>query len=185
MRALRVGSSRGPTLRTARRGARSAWTRHATGLVGPSDVATRIIGRLSPCASAASPRSSLRTRSPKAWLRQRVPTLPLCDAAKYRDLREARKCRYLFGLRHFVCRKCGRLNRVRSEGSRAFPRHVERCRVETLLSPHLFVHVGIARRGRQEEEAAAGGGKPRAQQCAGAQWCRTPEQHLQPSLDVT
>jgi len=31
-RALRVGSGRGPTLRTAPRGARSGWMRHATGL---------------------------------------------------------------------------------------------------------------------------------------------------------
>jgi hypothetical protein len=32
VRALRVGSGRGPTLRTARRGATSAWMRRATGL---------------------------------------------------------------------------------------------------------------------------------------------------------
>jgi len=33
VRALRVGSGRGPTLRTAPRGARSGWMKHATGFI--------------------------------------------------------------------------------------------------------------------------------------------------------
>src|SRR5207237_3054378 len=35
MGALRVGSGRGPTVRTAPRGARSGWMKHATGFICP------------------------------------------------------------------------------------------------------------------------------------------------------
>jgi hypothetical protein len=48
LRALRVGSSRGSTLRTAPRGAGSGWMKRATGFIRPHGVITGIDGRLSP-----------------------------------------------------------------------------------------------------------------------------------------
>jgi hypothetical protein len=54
---------RGSASHTARRDATSAWTRHATGLVYPWEVITRIAGRPKPLiASAASPEFSPRAR---------------------------------------------------------------------------------------------------------------------------
>ena len=55
MRALRVGSGRGPTLRTAPRGAESGWVKHATGSTCPGGVTTRINERLSPWLRRHSP----------------------------------------------------------------------------------------------------------------------------------
>jgi hypothetical protein len=65
-RALRVGSGRGPTVRTAPRGARSGWVKHATGFTCPSGVTTGIDERLSPWLRRHSPPISRPCRLPFA-----------------------------------------------------------------------------------------------------------------------
>jgi hypothetical protein len=65
-RALRVGSGRGPTVRTAPRGARSGWVKHATGFTCPSGVTTGIDECLSPWLRRHSPPISRPSRLPFA-----------------------------------------------------------------------------------------------------------------------
>ena len=67
MRALRVGSGRGPTPRTASRGARSGWMERATGSIRPSRSDHRDLQAPEPLvASAALPRYSRSDRLPIA-----------------------------------------------------------------------------------------------------------------------
>ncbi len=99
MPALRVGSGRGPTLRTALRGATSERVEHATGSTCPGRPITRIIEYRNERA-LRSPPPTFRPNWPRTFgrfLGKRRRTRHPQDRA----LEESRKCLILFGLARF------------------------------------------------------------------------------------
>lgn len=120
---------RGPASRTARRGATSAWARHATGLACSRGVITRIVGRPKPLyASASSPEFPSRATTQGVAETSEVPTLPLSSIDQSRRSTTSRKCRYFFGLRHFMWLICGSWLRDLAGLLPPFPLDVELCK---------------------------------------------------------
>src|SRR5919112_5912230 len=92
MRALRVGLGRGPTLRTAPRGARSGWMKHATGFTCPSRSDHQDQRAPEPLiASALSPDIPLGLAS-RPTLKHGVAARFLEAVAQDRHQRKCRKC---------------------------------------------------------------------------------------------
>src|SRR4051812_11854384 len=109
MRALRVGSGRGPTLRTAPRGAESGWVKHATGFTCPSRSDHRDQRTPEPLvASALSPDIPLELAS-RSPLKPGVAARILKQWHKDRHQRLRRKCLSFFGLHGSELIGCGKL----------------------------------------------------------------------------
>ncbi len=120
---------RGPASHTAHRGATSAWARHATGLACPGGVITRIVGRPKPLyASAPSPEFPSRATTQGVAETSEVPTLPLPGSVQFRARPKQRKCRYFFGLHHFMWPECGSRRPGFSSPGQPFPLDVELCK---------------------------------------------------------
>lgn len=124
VRALRVGSGRGPTLRTARRGAGSAWTRHATGLADSSRSVHPDQRTPEPLVRRRSPRN-FRSNSPhRAWSRRSPDPSPV-RRGQFTPSLNPRKRRSFFGLDHVAWSGCGELNAAKPPVSRTYPPGVE------------------------------------------------------------
>ena len=105
MRALRVGSGRGPTLRTALRGATSERVEHATGSICPGRVITRITDAWD---ERAPPTSPLPNR-PNCRRVEAAPERSRRNATHHQDreVEKSRKCLIFFGLRCVCVGECG------------------------------------------------------------------------------